>query len=49
MLGIDADRLDEIISTCIKFKIFDKKNVRKYSILTSKGIQERFFLSLQGV
>ena len=43
MLGIDADRLDEIISTCIKFKIFDKKMYEKYSILTSKGIQERFF------
>jgi len=43
MLGIDADRLDEIISTCIKFKIFDKKIYEKYSILTSKGIQERFF------
>lgn len=43
MLGIDVDRLDEIISTCIKFKIFDKKMYEKYSILTSKGIQERFF------
>lgn len=43
MLGIDADRLDEIISNCIKFKIFDKKIYEKYSILTSKGIQERFF------
>lgn len=43
MLGIDADRLDEIISHCIKFKIFDKKIYEKYSILTSKGIQERFF------
>ncbi len=43
MLGIDADRLDEIISNCIKFKIFDKKMYEKYSILTSKGIQERFF------
>ena len=43
MLGIDVDRLDEIISNCIKFKIFDKKIYEKYSILTSKGIQERFF------
>ena len=48
MLGIDADRLDEIISTCIKLKSLIRKCTK---ILNSneQGIQERFFLSLQGV
>lgn len=42
-LQIKKEKLEKMINDFIEFGIFDKGMYKKYSILTSKGIQERFF------
>ncbi len=41
--GLDKDTIQEMIDFCIKINIFDKEMYSKYNILTSKGIQKRYF------
>lgn len=41
--GLGCSVVSEIVSATIKRGIFDKDKYDKYSILTSKGIQERYF------
>lgn len=42
-VGLGGKVVSEIVSASIKRGIFDKKLFEKYEILTSKGIQERYF------
>ena len=37
------DMVNEIVAACIRRGIFSKELYKKYQILTSKGIQERYF------
>jgi hypothetical protein len=41
--GVKKKLLDGVVSSCVKWGIFDKGKFRKYKILTSKGIQKRYF------
>lgn len=41
--NISGNAVSEIIKACIRRGIFDKKMYEKHSILTSKGVQERYF------
>lgn len=38
--------LNEIVETCFRRDIFSEKLFRKYQILTSSGIQKRYFLAV---
>jgi hypothetical protein len=42
-VNIDYDLLQQIVADAIKWGLFDKLMFDQYKILTSKGIQERFF------
>lgn len=42
-INLDIKRLNRIIEKCIERDIFSKDMYDKFSILTSKGIQKRFF------
>lgn len=41
--GVDKNLIDEVVTHCLKIGIFDKGMYERYHILTSKGIQERYF------
>lgn len=41
--GVGGSAVSEIVSAAIKRGIFDKDKFDRYSILTSRGIQERYF------
>ena len=41
--GLEKDTISEMIDFCSKIEIFDKTMYEKYNILTSKGIQKRYF------
>jgi len=42
-VNVDINTLTEIVNDCIKYGMFDKKTYETYKILTSSGIQERYF------
>lgn len=42
-VNVDINTLTNIVNDCIKYGIFDKKLYENYKILTSHGIQERYF------
>ena len=42
-IGVGGNVVSEIVSAAIKRGIFDKEKFDRYSILTSKGIQDRYF------
>lgn len=42
-MGLGGNVVSEIIRACIKRGIFDKRLYKQYSILTSKGVQKRYF------
>jgi hypothetical protein len=42
-VNVDKNSINVIINSCIEWEIFDKNLFKKYEILTSKGIQKRFF------
>ena len=42
-IGMSEDDIDEFISFCLEINIFDKTLYSKYNILTSRGIQKRYF------
>lgn len=42
-VNVDKNEVNAIIDTCLEWGILDKKLFDKYSILTSNGIQKRFF------
>jgi DNA replication protein DnaD len=41
-INADINSISEVINDCINWGLFDEKNYKNYSILTSKGIQERY-------
>jgi hypothetical protein len=42
-INVDINAINAIINSCLEWSLFDKKLYDKYSILTSNGIQKRFF------
>jgi len=42
-IGLGGGAVSEIVSAAIRRGIFDKNLFEKYHILTSKGVQERYF------
>lgn len=42
-VNVDINILNDIVNDCIKYGVFHKGMYEKHKILTSKGIQERFF------
>ena len=40
---MSKEKIDEFIKFCLEINIFDKKLYSQYSILTSRGIQKRYF------
>lgn len=42
VVSVDRNKVMDIINDSVKWGIFDKKLFEKYSILTSRGIQERY-------
>lgn len=42
-IGANEKLISDIVRDCIEWEFFDKKMFMKYQILTSKGIQKRFF------
>lgn len=42
-IGISKEKINEFINFCLEINIFDKKLYSEHNILTSKGIQKRYF------
>jgi hypothetical protein len=42
-INVDINSINAIINSCVEWDIFNKKLFKKYEILTSTGIQKRFF------
>ncbi|ARK23279.1 hypothetical protein SporoP37_00290 [Sporosarcina sp. P37] len=42
-VNVDINTLTDIVNDCIKYGVFNKDLYEKYHILTSHGIQERYF------
>jgi hypothetical protein len=42
-INVNINEINAIINSCLEWGIFDKKLHKNYEILTSKGIQKRFF------
>ncbi|MEK5070540.1 Lin1244/Lin1753 domain-containing protein [Sporosarcina sp. FSL K6-1508] len=42
-VNVDINSLNDIVNDCIKYGVFDLKLYEKYKVLTSHGIQERYF------
>ena len=42
-IGVGGNAVSEIVSAAIRWGIFDREMFEKYSILTSNGIQKRYF------
>lgn len=42
-IGMSKEKINEFIDFCLEINIFDKKLYSKYNILTSRGIQKRYF------
>lgn len=41
--GVDLNLINDIVARAVKIGIFDEDKLSQYSILTSKGIQKRYF------
>lgn len=42
-IGVEKETINEIINFCLEINIFDKKLYNSFQILTSRGIQKRYF------
>lgn len=42
-IGMPKEKINEFINFCLEINIFDKDLYKKYNILTSRGIQKRYF------
>lgn len=42
-IGIEKEQINEMINFCLNINLFDKNMYSNFSILTSKGIQKRYF------
>lgn len=43
----DSNRVNDVVNECLKWGIFEEKLFKKYSILTSCGIQKRFMAATE--
>lgn len=43
-VGIEKEKINEIVDFCLDINIFDKKLYQQCQILTSRGIQKRYFI-----
>lgn len=41
--GVSVERIQEIVEACIEAKLFDEDLYNEYQVLTSRGIQKRYF------
>lgn len=42
-INVDINTINDVINDCLKYGIFNKALFKKYKILTSSGIQKRYF------
>jgi len=42
-INVDINRINDVINAGFKWQLFDESRYKKYNILTSKGIQKRYF------
>ena len=42
-VNVDINSVNDIINSCMEWEIFDRKIFEKYFVLTSRGIQKRYF------
>lgn len=42
-IGIEKEQINEMINFCLNINLFDKNLYSNFNILTSKGIQKRYF------
>lgn len=45
-IGIDSNSVNNIINDCVKYELFQEKLFNEYRILTSDGIQKRYFTAV---
>ena len=45
-IGTDVNTLNNIVNECVKYELFQEKLFSEYKILTSEGIQIRFFTAV---
>ena len=45
-IGIDSNSVNNIVNDCIKYELFQEKLYEEYRILTSDGIQKRYFTAV---
>ena len=48
-INTERNKVNSVINTCIKREIFNKTMFEKYEILTSRGIQKRFFTACKTI
>lgn len=46
-INVDINIINDVINDCLRYNIFDEKLFAKYKILTSSGIQKRYFRSCE--
>jgi len=46
-INIEIPKIITILNDCIEEKLFDKNIFNKYNVITSKGIQERYFEAIE--
>lgn len=42
-VNVDINQVNDVVNDCIKWGLFDKQLFQKYKILTSRGVQKRYF------
>lgn len=45
-INVDSNKVIEVINDCLKYQLFDETLYKKYSILTSPGIQKRYLQAI---
>ena len=45
-IGIDSNSVNNIINDCVKYELFQEKLFNEYRILTSDGVQKRYFTAV---
>lgn len=46
-INVDINKINDIINDCLSEYLFNKNIHKKYNIITSKGIQERYFEAIE--
>ena len=45
--GIEMDKIEEILASCLEVGLFNQELFDQYGIITSRGIQKRFYMAAQ--